>query len=82
MRCFSMDLVLLVFYRYSSKDEPPRVLNEEEMNRLGARIVKAELMGDMVMSLKNCQCPGFAWDGDNFLLVAATVLCFELSMMN
>ncbi|NXS78565.1 C19L2 protein, partial [Erpornis zantholeuca] len=31
----------------SSKDEPPRVLSEEEMNRLGARIVKAELMGDM-----------------------------------
>ncbi|XP_039912636.1 CWF19-like protein 2 [Hirundo rustica] len=30
----------------SSKDEPPRVLSEEEMNRLGARIVKAELMGD------------------------------------
>ncbi|NXT15820.1 C19L2 protein, partial [Prunella fulvescens] len=31
----------------SPKDEPPRVLSEEEMNRLGARIVKAELMGDM-----------------------------------
>ncbi|XP_053792380.1 CWF19-like protein 2 isoform X1 [Vidua chalybeata] len=30
----------------ASKDEPPRVLSEEEMNRLGARIVKAELMGD------------------------------------
>ncbi|XP_039420263.1 CWF19-like protein 2 isoform X1 [Corvus cornix cornix] len=30
----------------SPKDEPPRVLSEEEMNRLGARIVKAELMGD------------------------------------
>ncbi|XP_062370614.1 CWF19-like protein 2 [Cinclus cinclus] len=30
----------------SSKDELPRVLSEEEMNRLGARIVKAELMGD------------------------------------
>ncbi|KAL2311068.1 hypothetical protein Nmel_002755 [Mimus melanotis] len=30
----------------SSKDEPPRVLSEEEMNRLGARIVKAELMGN------------------------------------
>lgn len=49
-----MNLVLLVFYRYTSKDEPPRVLSEDEMNRLGARIVKAELMGDMVMSLKNC----------------------------
>lgn len=30
----------------SSKDELPRVLSEEEMNRLGAKIVKAELMGD------------------------------------
>lgn len=48
-----MDLVLLVFYRYTLKDEPLRNLSEEEMNRLGARIVKAELMGDMVMSLKN-----------------------------
>lgn len=48
-----MALVQLVFYR-SSKDEPPRVLSEEEMNRLGARIVKAELMGDTVMSVKNC----------------------------
>uniref|UniRef100_A0A8C3TXV5 CWF19-like protein 2 n=1 Tax=Catharus ustulatus TaxID=91951 RepID=A0A8C3TXV5_CATUS len=38
----------------SSKDEPPRVLSEEEMNRLGARIVKAELMGDTVMAGKNC----------------------------
>lgn len=46
-----MALVQLVFYR-SSKDELPRVLSEEEMNRLGARIVKAELMGDMVMALK------------------------------
>lgn len=43
----------LVFYR-SSKDEPARVLSEEEMNRLGARIVKAELMGDTVMAGKNC----------------------------
>ncbi|NXA16239.1 C19L2 protein, partial [Sapayoa aenigma] len=34
----------------SSKDEPPRVLSEEEMNRLGARIVKAELMGDMELA--------------------------------
>lgn len=48
-----MGLVMLVFYRHTAKDEPPRVLSEEEMNRLGARIVKAELMGDMVMSLKN-----------------------------
>lgn len=48
-----MALVQLVFYR-SSKDELPRVLSEEEMNRLGARIVKAELMGDTVMSVKNC----------------------------
>ncbi|XP_074996161.1 CWF19-like protein 2 isoform X2 [Calonectris borealis] len=38
--------------RYTSKDEPPRVLSEEEMNRLGARIVKAELMGDMELASK------------------------------
>uniref|UniRef100_A0A8C2SSS4 CWF19-like protein 2 n=1 Tax=Coturnix japonica TaxID=93934 RepID=A0A8C2SSS4_COTJA len=31
----------------------PRVLSEDEMNKLGARIVKAELMGNMVMCLKN-----------------------------
>ncbi|NWR62802.1 C19L2 protein, partial [Bucorvus abyssinicus] len=36
--------------RYSSKHEPPRVLNEEEMNKLGARIVKAELLGDMELA--------------------------------
>ncbi|KAM6094804.1 CWF19-like protein 2 isoform 2-T2 [Chlamydotis macqueenii] len=36
--------------RPTSKDEPPRVLSEEEMNRLGARIVKAELMGDMELA--------------------------------
>ncbi|XP_039574621.1 CWF19-like protein 2 isoform X1 [Passer montanus] len=34
----------------SSQDEPPQVLSEEEMNRLGARIVKAELMGDMELA--------------------------------
>ncbi|XP_071411047.1 CWF19-like protein 2 isoform X2 [Pithys albifrons albifrons] len=34
----------------SSKDEPPWVLSEEEMNRLGARIVKAEIMGDMELA--------------------------------
>ncbi|XP_049679500.1 CWF19-like protein 2 isoform X2 [Accipiter gentilis] len=38
--------------RYTSKDEPPRVLSEEEMNRLGARIVKAELVGDMELASK------------------------------
>ncbi|KAK2519051.1 Cwf19l2 [Columba guinea] len=38
--------------RYTSKDEPPRVLSEDEMNRLGARIVKAELMGDMELASK------------------------------
>lgn len=48
-----MASVQLVFYR-SSKDEPPRVLSEEEMNRLGARIVKAELLGNTVMAVKNC----------------------------
>ncbi|XP_050189572.1 CWF19-like protein 2 [Myiozetetes cayanensis] len=39
-----------ISYSRSSKDEPPRVLSEEEMNRLGARIVKAELMGDMELA--------------------------------
>ncbi|XP_071590800.1 CWF19-like protein 2 [Heliangelus exortis] len=34
------------------KDEPPRVLSEEEMNKLGARIVKAELMGDTELASK------------------------------
>ncbi|XP_051464783.1 CWF19-like protein 2 isoform X2 [Apus apus] len=38
--------------RHESKDELPRVLSEEEMNRLGARIVKAELMGDMELASK------------------------------
>ncbi|XP_059680868.1 CWF19-like protein 2 [Gavia stellata] len=38
--------------RHTSKDELPRVLSEEEMNRLGARIVKAELMGDMELASK------------------------------
>ncbi|XP_009475113.1 PREDICTED: CWF19-like protein 2 [Nipponia nippon] len=36
--------------RQTSTAEPPRVLSEEEMNRLGARIVKAELMGDMELA--------------------------------
>ncbi|KAM6341744.1 CWF19-like protein 2 [Podargus strigoides] len=35
---------------HTSKDELPRILSEEEMNRLGARIVKAELMGDMELA--------------------------------
>ncbi|XP_027634139.2 CWF19-like protein 2 [Falco peregrinus] len=39
-------------FRYTSKDELPQVLSEEEMNRLGARIVKAELMGDMELASK------------------------------
>ncbi|NXK00212.1 C19L2 protein, partial [Corythaixoides concolor] len=38
------------YSRHASKDEPPRVLSGEEMNRLGARIVKAELMGDMELA--------------------------------
>ncbi|NWU54232.1 C19L2 protein, partial [Dromas ardeola] len=38
--------------RHTAKGEPPRVLSEEEMNRLGARIVKAELMGDMELASK------------------------------
>lgn len=29
------------------------MLSEEEMNRLGARIVKAELMGDTVVAVEN-----------------------------
>ncbi|XP_074015082.1 CWF19-like protein 2 [Numenius arquata] len=37
---------------HTAKDEPPRVLTGEEMNRLGARIVKAELMGDMELASK------------------------------
>ncbi|XP_057255716.1 CWF19-like protein 2 isoform X1 [Pezoporus wallicus] len=36
--------------RNTSNDEPPRILTEEEMNKLGARIVKAELMGDMELA--------------------------------
>lgn len=43
----------MIFYRHPSENEPPRVLSEDEMNKLGARIVKAELMGNMVMFLKN-----------------------------
>ncbi|KAM6098554.1 CWF19-like protein 2 isoform 2-T2 [Theristicus caerulescens] len=39
--------------RHTSTGEPPRVLSEEEMNRLGARIVKAELMGD---TIENAAC--------------------------
>ncbi|NXA38847.1 C19L2 protein, partial [Eudromia elegans] len=38
--------------RPASKDEVSRVLSEEEMNKLGARIVKAELMGDMELASK------------------------------
>ncbi|XP_042723198.1 CWF19-like protein 2 [Lagopus leucura] len=38
--------------RHPSEDEPPRVLSEDEMNKLGARIVKAELMGNMELASK------------------------------
>ncbi|NXC39884.1 C19L2 protein, partial [Penelope pileata] len=38
--------------RYTPKEEPPRVLTEDEMNKLGARIVKAELMGNMELASK------------------------------
>ncbi|XP_021236209.1 CWF19-like protein 2 isoform X1 [Numida meleagris] len=38
--------------RHPSEDEPPRVLSENEMNKLGARIVKAELMGNMELASK------------------------------
>ncbi|NXA49252.1 C19L2 protein, partial [Nothocercus julius] len=38
--------------RPTSKDEVSQVLSEEEMNKLGARIVKAELMGDMELASK------------------------------
>ncbi|XP_019380583.1 PREDICTED: CWF19-like protein 2 [Gavialis gangeticus] len=34
------------------KDETPQVLSEEEMNRLGARILKAELTGNMDLASK------------------------------
>ncbi|XP_019385794.1 PREDICTED: CWF19-like protein 2 [Crocodylus porosus] len=34
------------------KDETPQVLSDEEMNRLGARILKAELMGNMDLASK------------------------------
>ncbi|XP_030056116.1 CWF19-like protein 2 [Microcaecilia unicolor] len=33
--------------RHESDDEPTQILSEEEMNKLGAKIVKAELMGNM-----------------------------------
>nr|XP_009682102.1 PREDICTED: alkylated DNA repair protein alkB homolog 8 isoform X2 [Struthio camelus australis] len=36
--------------RHVSKDEMSQVLSEEEMNKLGARIVKAELMGNMELA--------------------------------
>uniref|UniRef100_A0ACB8FHQ3 Uncharacterized protein n=1 Tax=Sphaerodactylus townsendi TaxID=933632 RepID=A0ACB8FHQ3_9SAUR len=32
--------------RSVTEDESPRILSEEEMNRLGAKIVKAELIGN------------------------------------
>ncbi|XP_067146016.1 CWF19-like protein 2 isoform X5 [Apteryx mantelli] len=38
--------------RHTSKDEVSQVLSEEEMNKLGARIVKAELMGNMELASK------------------------------
>nr|XP_056714106.1 CWF19-like protein 2 [Euleptes europaea] len=36
----------------AAKDESPRILSEEEMNRLGAKIVKAELMGNTDLAAK------------------------------
>ncbi|XP_038618020.1 CWF19-like protein 2 isoform X2 [Tachyglossus aculeatus] len=36
----------------TSEDEPMHVLTEDEMNRLGAKIVKAELMGNMDLALQ------------------------------
>uniref|UniRef100_F7F6Q2 CWF19-like protein 2 n=1 Tax=Ornithorhynchus anatinus TaxID=9258 RepID=F7F6Q2_ORNAN len=36
----------------ASEDEPTQVLTEDEMNRLGAKIVKAELMGNMDLALQ------------------------------
>ncbi|XP_029458306.1 CWF19-like protein 2 isoform X2 [Rhinatrema bivittatum] len=38
--------------RHTSDDEPTQILSEEEMNKLGAKIVKAELMGNMDLALK------------------------------
>lgn len=34
--------------RSVSEDEKPQILSDEEMNKLGAKIVKAELMGNKV----------------------------------
>uniref|UniRef100_H3ANC0 CWF19-like protein 2 n=1 Tax=Latimeria chalumnae TaxID=7897 RepID=H3ANC0_LATCH len=38
--------------RYGTVEESARVLSEEEMNKLGAKIVKAELMGNMDLAAK------------------------------
>ncbi|XP_048791112.1 CWF19-like protein 2 [Lagopus muta] len=43
---------ITAYSRHPSEDEPPRVLSEDEMNKLGARIVKAELMGNMELASK------------------------------
>ncbi|XP_062433500.1 CWF19-like protein 2 isoform X2 [Rhea pennata] len=40
------------YSRHTSKDEESHFLSEEEMNKLGARIVKAELMGNMELASK------------------------------
>uniref|UniRef100_A0A8C8S9B9 CWF19-like protein 2 n=1 Tax=Pelusios castaneus TaxID=367368 RepID=A0A8C8S9B9_9SAUR len=37
---------------HTPKDETPQALSEEEMNRLGAKIVKAELMGNLDLASK------------------------------
>ncbi|XP_067418894.1 CWF19-like protein 2 isoform X2 [Emydura macquarii macquarii] len=37
---------------HTSKDRIPQALSEEEMNRLGAKIVKAELMGNLDLASK------------------------------
>nr|XP_048700391.1 CWF19-like protein 2 isoform X2 [Caretta caretta] len=37
---------------HTSKDGTPQALSEEEMNRLGAKIVKAELMGNLDLASK------------------------------
>ncbi|XP_074840897.1 CWF19-like protein 2 isoform X2 [Carettochelys insculpta] len=39
-------------FGHTSKDGTPQALSEEEMNRLGAKIVKAELMGNLDLASK------------------------------
>lgn len=40
----------------SEEEEEIPLLSEEEMNKLGARLVKAEIMGNTVSRLEFCLC--------------------------